>query len=154
MTVLSSGRRCPNAAIAGSTYCGLPQHQALSRFTTSHVAVLSGLGDSEIETLANPDSDEAEVTAIVTGAEAGFVEPSEEAEVEAEVDEAEAEAEVEAEVEEVEVLAETAGEEPEVAAEAAQAEVEVEVEVVEAEAEVDAAVEAAEADVDGEAATE
>jgi N utilization substance protein A len=159
MTVLSSGRRCPNAAIAGSTYCGLPQHQALSRFTTSHVAVLSGLGDSEIETLANPDSDEAEVTAIVTGAEAGFVEPSEEAEVEeaeveAEVDEAEAEAEVEAEVEEVEVLAETAGEEPEVVAEAAQAEVEAEVEVVEAEAEVDAAVEAAEADVDGEAATE
>jgi N utilization substance protein A len=146
MTVLSSGRRCPNAAIAGSTYCGLPQHQALSRFTTSHVAVLSGLGDSEIETLANPDSDEAEVTAIVTGAEAGFVEPSEEVEVE--------EAEVEAEVEEVEVLAEAAGEEPEVVAEAVQAEVEAEVEVIEAEAEVDAAVEAAEADVDGEAATE
>jgi N utilization substance protein A len=78
MAVLSSGRRCPNAAIGGSTYCGLPQHQALSRFTTSHVGVLAGLGDAEIETLADPDSDEAEVTAIVTGAEAAFVEPSDE----------------------------------------------------------------------------
>src|ERR687897_737373 len=40
MTVLSNGRRCPNAAVGGSTYCGLPQHQALSRFDTSQVAVL------------------------------------------------------------------------------------------------------------------
>ena len=40
MAVLSNGRRCPNAAIAGSTYCGLPQHQALSRFETSQMAVL------------------------------------------------------------------------------------------------------------------
>ena len=28
--VLSNGKRCPNAAIAGSRYCGLPAHQALS----------------------------------------------------------------------------------------------------------------------------
>ena len=27
--VLSNGKRCPNAAIAGSRYCGLPAHQAL-----------------------------------------------------------------------------------------------------------------------------
>src|ERR671937_841741 len=32
MAVLSNGRRCPNAALSGSTYCGLPQHQALARF--------------------------------------------------------------------------------------------------------------------------
>src|SRR5690606_21014670 len=69
-----------------STYCGLPQHQALSRFSTSHVDVLSGLGDAEIATLADPDSDDAEVTAIVQGAEADFVEPSEEV-AEAEVEE-------------------------------------------------------------------
>ena len=31
MAVLSNGRRCPNAAIPGSTYCGLPSHQALTR---------------------------------------------------------------------------------------------------------------------------
>src|ERR1700720_1630134 len=29
LAVLSNGRRCPNAAIVDSTYCGLPQHQAL-----------------------------------------------------------------------------------------------------------------------------
>jgi N utilization substance protein A len=93
MAMLSSGRRCPNAAIGGSTYCGLPQHQALSRFSTSHVDVLADLGESEIETLAGPEADEAEVAAIVTGAEASFVEQSDAAEVEAEdvADAAEAE---------------------------------------------------------------
>lgn len=75
MAVLSSGRRCPNAAIGGSTYCGLPQHQALSRFATNHVGVLATLGEEEVTRLADPDADEAEVTAIVEGAEAEFVEP-------------------------------------------------------------------------------
>ena len=28
--ILSSGRRCPNAALPGSRYCGLPAHQALA----------------------------------------------------------------------------------------------------------------------------
>jgi N utilization substance protein A len=89
MAILSSGRRCPNAAIGGSTYCGLPQHQALSRFTTNHVAVLSSLGDDEVSKLADPEADEVVVTAIIEGAEADFVEPvagedEEEIEVEAE----------------------------------------------------------------------
>lgn len=112
MAVLSSGRRCPNAAIGGSTYCGLPQHQALSRFSTSHVAVLSGLGDNEIATLAEPDSDEAEVTAIVAGAEADFVEPSDEPPAESE-EEADGEA-IEAE----EAIVEEAESTEEVVAEA------------------------------------
>ena len=30
--VLTAGRRCPNASLQGSRYCGLPQHQALARF--------------------------------------------------------------------------------------------------------------------------
>src|SRR5436853_4180045 len=29
--ILSNGRRCPNAALPGSRYCGLPTHQALER---------------------------------------------------------------------------------------------------------------------------
>ena len=29
------GRRCPNEALPGSPFCGLPKHQALSRFTTA-----------------------------------------------------------------------------------------------------------------------
>src|ERR1700742_2582466 len=52
MAVLSNGRRCPNAAIPSSTYCGLPQHQALSRFDTSQVAVLGDLSDAEVAILA------------------------------------------------------------------------------------------------------
>jgi N utilization substance protein A len=28
--VLTNGKRCPNAAITGSRYCGLPAHQALA----------------------------------------------------------------------------------------------------------------------------
>ena len=78
LAVLSSGRRCPNAAIADSTYCGLPQHQALARFSTNHVGVFAGLDDSQIELLASADADEGEVATIVASAEADFVEPSEE----------------------------------------------------------------------------
>ena len=78
LAVLSSGRRCPNAAIADSTYCGLPQHQALARFSTNHVGVFAGLDDSQIELLASADADEGEVATIVAAAEADFVEPSEE----------------------------------------------------------------------------
>jgi N utilization substance protein A len=114
MAVLSSGRRCPNAAIGGSTYCGLPQHQALSRFSTSHVGVLAGLGDPEIATLADPDSDDAEVTAIVTGAEAEFVEPSDEPAAEASEETSEA-AEEEAVVDGDDQIAEAAAEGDEVA---------------------------------------
>ena len=96
MAILSSGRRCPNAAVSGSTYCQLPQHQALSRFSTSHVGVLAELSDEDIALLADPDADETAVGAIVAGAEADFVEPSGEEEVapeEAAVEEAEAEVE-------------------------------------------------------------
>ncbi len=78
LAVLSSGRRCPNAAIADSTFCGLPQHQALARFSTNHVGVFAGLDDSQIELLASADADEGEVATIVAAAEADFVEPSEE----------------------------------------------------------------------------
>jgi transcription termination/antitermination protein NusA len=88
MAVLSNGRRCPNAAIGESTYCGLPQHQALSRFETSQLAVLAPLSESEVEILADPDAEEGMVTEIVARAEAEFVEPVEEPEEEtvAEVD--------------------------------------------------------------------
>lgn len=141
MAVLSSGRRCPNAGVGGSTYCGLPQHQALSRFSTNHVQVLASLSDEDIALLADPDSDESAVEAIVTAAAAEFVEPSdeevtapeaavEEAEAEAEADEAlveEAEADVAAddEVAEEIVAEEEAGEEL-AAAEEAEAEAELE----------------------------
>ncbi len=65
MAVLSNGRRCPNAAVPGSTYCGLPQHQALARFETSQVAVLAAVAETEIAILAEPDADEGQVSEIV-----------------------------------------------------------------------------------------
>jgi N utilization substance protein A len=34
--ILANGRRCPNAALAGSRYCGLPAHQALATAEKAH----------------------------------------------------------------------------------------------------------------------
>ncbi len=70
--VLTTGRRCPNAALEGSRYCGLPQHQALAPFSTSQVAVLNPLGDEEVTKLADPEADDSEVAALVQRAEAEF----------------------------------------------------------------------------------
>jgi N utilization substance protein A len=85
--VLSAGRRCPNAALGGSRYCGLPQHQALARFSTNQVTVLAPLSDDEVGVLADSNGDEGQVATLVAKAEAEF---SEEPEVE-EVEEAPAE---------------------------------------------------------------
>src|SRR5690606_34030915 len=91
MAVLSNGRRCPNAAIPGSTYCGLPQHQALSRFETSQVAILGPISETEVAILADPDADEGQVEEIVARALAEFVEPvAEEGAPEEQLTEAEA----------------------------------------------------------------
>jgi transcription termination/antitermination protein NusA len=103
MAVLTTGRRCPNASLEGSHYCGLPQHQALARFSTNHVAVLADVSEEETTQLADADADESAVKAIVERAEAGF----DEAAVEAETAEEETEAEeVEVEAEETEAEAE------------------------------------------------
>ncbi|MGE0066387.1 MAG: transcription termination/antitermination protein NusA, partial [Solirubrobacterales bacterium] len=101
LAVLSNGRRCPNAAVPGSTYCGLPAHQSLTRFETSQVAVLAGVSETEIAILADPDADQGQVDEIVARAEADFVEEAEAVEEEAQevldevVDEAIAEVETE-----------------------------------------------------------
>src|ERR1700754_4097472 len=104
MAVLSNGRRCPNAAIPSSTYCGLPQHQALSRFDTRQVAILGDLSDAEVAILAAPDGDQGEADEIVPRAAANFVEEAEEVAAEESVvdeivDEAIAEEEAEEAVE-------------------------------------------------------
>ena len=87
--VLSAGRRCPNAALEGSRYCGLPQHQALARFATNRVTVLAPLADEEVALLADADADEGDVSALVERAESEFSEPADDAEAEeTEVEEA------------------------------------------------------------------
>jgi N utilization substance protein A len=120
--VLSAGRRCPNAALPGSRYCGLPQHQALARFDTNQVTVLAPLSEEEVARLADPEADDAEIGPLVERAEVAFGGEQEadetEAEAEAEVEEAKeevAEEELEAdeeELEEAEEEAQEAAEEP------------------------------------------
>jgi len=154
MAILSNGRRCPNAALSGSTYCGLPQHQTLSRFDTHQVAVLSGLSDEELATLANSDSDDAAVNAIVERASAAFAKAEAESEAaaekatEEEAEEVEEVAEEEAAAEEIETEEEEAVEE-ELAEEEAEAE-----DVAEAEEEVAEEEAAEEEDAEAEAEEE
>jgi transcription termination/antitermination protein NusA len=125
MAVMTTGRRCPNAALPGSTYCGLPQHQALSRFETSQVAIVSDLAEAEVAILADPDADEGQVGEIVSRAEANFVEP-EEAPEEETPDEVATEEAIEEDIQQEateaeEVDGETLGEDPEAAAPAEEA---------------------------------
>jgi N utilization substance protein A len=120
MAVLSNGRRCPNAAIPGSTYCGLPQHQSLSRFETSQTAVLADLSEAEVAILADPDADEGQVEEIVARAEANFTEQDESAEAES-ADEVATEEAIEEDIAEEareaeEVSGETLDDDPEAAA--------------------------------------
>ncbi len=77
--VLSAGRRCPNASLPGSRFCGLPAHQALTRFETNQVTVLSSLSEEEVAELADPDAGDARVAELVAQAEANA--PAEEPEV-------------------------------------------------------------------------
>ena len=111
--VLSAGRRCPNAALPNSRYCGLPTHQALARFSTNQVTVLTPLSEEEIALLAKADAPDGEIGPIVARAEEEFAEAeaAEEA-VEEVVDEAIAEVALEDAV-----AAVAAEEDPEAAAE-------------------------------------
>jgi N utilization substance protein A len=46
--ILSNGRRCPNAALSGSRYCGLDAHQALNAIEGDEVAALTGGGGTAV----------------------------------------------------------------------------------------------------------
>jgi N utilization substance protein A len=132
--VLSAGRRCPNASLPGSRYCGLPQHQALARFDTNQVTVLAQLSDEEIALVADANADEAQVRPLVERATAAFEQQAETAEDEG----------ADTQVEEAQQEREEAEEELEEATEQADADVaEAEQELQEAEEE---AAESAEAD--------
>lgn len=93
--MLSSGRRCPNACLEGSEFCGLPMHQALVRFGMYETAVLEELPESEIDALADPDKSQEDVQEIVDRAFAEWDEKvaamPEVAEIDEQVDEAIAE---------------------------------------------------------------
>jgi transcription termination/antitermination protein NusA len=131
--VLSAGRRCPNVSLQGSRYCGLPQHQALARFDTNQVTVLSDLSDAEVSVLADPKADDAQVRPLVERAAAAFEEQQGEEEEEASESEQAAEEleEAEGELEEAKEQAEADVEEAEQELEEAEDEAAEELQVAE-----------------------
>ena len=56
--ILANGKRCPNASLPGSRYCGLPAHQALEDQDTDYV-VPPEEGDEDAEPSAEELADEA-----------------------------------------------------------------------------------------------
>ncbi len=72
--VLTSGRRCPNAALPGSRYCGLPAHQELEGQDTDYVA-----GEPPASEQVPPAEEEAEAPAPEAPAEPAEPEVVEEA---------------------------------------------------------------------------
>jgi N utilization substance protein A len=46
-TILANGKRCPNASLPGSRYCGLPAHQALEGTGTDYLVPPEDEGESE-----------------------------------------------------------------------------------------------------------
>jgi N utilization substance protein A len=80
--ILANGKRCPNAALPGSRYCGVPAHRELARRAPEE---LSGVAAREVET-ATPDQAERlePVAAAETGADnVGAAGPAREGEAEA-----------------------------------------------------------------------
>jgi N utilization substance protein A len=68
--ILSNGRRCPNAALPNSRYCGLESHQALANIAGDNVADLAS-GDGEESSAPAESTDlEAPSPAGTGGAEA------------------------------------------------------------------------------------
>jgi transcription termination/antitermination protein NusA len=61
--ILATGRRCPNAALPSSRYCGLPAHQALVDFDTDDVTALTGEDDDDEVEEVEETQEEAGVTA-------------------------------------------------------------------------------------------
>jgi N utilization substance protein A len=81
--VLSTGRRCPNAALSGSRYCGLPAHQALAEQvaeeTPPDAAPVEAGPEAEPEPEPEPESEpeaepEAEAEPIVDDGQPAEVE--------------------------------------------------------------------------------
>jgi N utilization substance protein A len=77
--ILANGKRCPNAALAGSRYCGLPSHQELEHKDTDYVVPPDGDGAAPEEEPAPAEEPAAaeEEPAPVGGAPADVEAPAE-----------------------------------------------------------------------------
>jgi N utilization substance protein A len=58
--VLSNGKRCPNEALPGSRYCGLPAHQELALQDTEDAEPVVAESEPELEAQADLAPPEAE----------------------------------------------------------------------------------------------
>jgi transcription termination/antitermination protein NusA len=58
--VLANGKRCPNEALPGSRYCGIPAHQELALHDTEDVEPIEAQHEPELEALADATPPEAE----------------------------------------------------------------------------------------------
>jgi N utilization substance protein A len=63
--ILANGKRCPNAALPGSRFCGVPAHQSLEGTGSDYVA-------------GPPAEDEVEVEVVAEESEAEAIEPDSE----------------------------------------------------------------------------
>ena len=58
--VLSNGKRCPNEALPGSRYCGLPAHQELAQHDTDDVEPIEAEAEPALEARSDQEPSEAE----------------------------------------------------------------------------------------------
>jgi transcription termination/antitermination protein NusA len=56
--ILANGKRCPNAALPGSRYCGLPVHQELEGKDTDHVVPVAGETEPATDAEETPSTEE------------------------------------------------------------------------------------------------
>jgi N utilization substance protein A len=68
--ILSNGKRCPNAALPGSRYCGLPAHQELANVEGDHVAPVEADAPVEVEAPVEEPAIEEGADEIAAEAEA------------------------------------------------------------------------------------
>ena len=72
--ILSNGKRCPNAALPGSRYCGVPAHQALA--TQEPEAVPANEVATEVEEVATaPEAEDEQLEPVAEVAESSDDEP-------------------------------------------------------------------------------
>jgi N utilization substance protein A len=71
--ILANGKRCPNASLPGSRYCGLPAHQALEGTDTDYLVPPEDEGDEEpaADEPAGNGAEEAAGDGTVEAAEGG-----------------------------------------------------------------------------------
>jgi transcription termination/antitermination protein NusA len=86
--ILSNGKRCPNAALPGSRYCGLPAHQALADQEGDEVQPAEAPAAAEAPAEAEAAAPAEEAPAVAEAAEAPLAEAAEAPAAEAPVAEA------------------------------------------------------------------